>query len=38
MHIFGTSFEKIIFNLLLEHLDDHNLLTSKETGFCPGDS
>ena len=38
MSICSKAFEKVIFDLLLKYLDDNNLLTSNQSGFCPGDS
>ena len=36
--ICGKVFEKIIFNSLLVHLNNNNLLNSNQSGFRPGDS
>ena len=36
--IFGRVFEKIIFNSLLIHLNNNNLLNSNQSRFRPGDS
>lgn len=36
LFISGKMFEKIIFNLLFEHLDDKNLLNNNQSGFRLG--
>ena len=36
--IFGKIFEKIIYNVLFEHLKTNDLLVSCQSGFLPGDS
>ena len=36
--ICGKIFEKLIFNSLYKYLSSHNLITSNQSGFIPGDS
>ena len=36
--IFGKAFEKILFDGIFKHLNEHGLITSKQSGFRPGDS
>ena len=36
--IFSKVFEKIIFNVLYQHLNNKGLLSSEQSGFRPGDS
>ena len=36
--IFGKAFEKILFDGIFTHLNEHGPITSKQSGFRPGDS
>ena len=36
--IFGKIFEKIIYNVLFEHLKTNDILVNCQSGFLPGDS
>ncbi len=37
LSIFGKMFEKLLFDSIYYHFCDNDLLTSHQSGFCPGD-
>ena len=38
LQVFGKIFEKLLFDVIYEHLCKHNLISPHQSGFCPGDS